>query len=515
MSSLKRSAVHISLITLASSVVNLLVDILLAASLGAGASMDAYLVANLVPGMLVASLPSVLSSLFIPSFRRIAAAEGEAAAWLAASRLFNGLFLVCVMIVAALLPLAHSVIALTAPGLPPERSDLAASLLRWLLVAGLIQSLSGFLAGLCNATRSFLAPAVAGLLQNVGTAAGVYFLVHRLGVSALPIAICVSALAQFLLLAPTLLRAPGHSWRLSLGSDEMRRSQSLLLLMLLSSLVYQGLGWCDRLVGSFLPAGSLSYLSYGGRLGVFLANFMAVGIGTVAFVKFSEDAARPERSDFADSLERSMRALTLALLPALAVLLTVREPLLRLLFQRRSFTPEAALNTGWAVLCYAGLFFAVGVGRPLTLAFLALQDARTPLKINLACLAAYVPLSATLALPLSLGHIGLALASSLVHLANFVAHMLLLQRRVPSLDWSLWLRYARRVAAVSAVGILPCLALHPLIVLLPTPRMWQDLLTLAVGGSCWLLQLVYLWARGDDLLRELNGLLPRPLRLTP
>ena len=110
----------------------------------------------------------------------------------------------------------------------------------------------------------------------------------------------------------------------------------------------------ERIIASFLPAGTLTALSWGLKIISTLAELLAGTIGTVALPALSRAVVRQDRQEehrtFQDTLEIGMVLIS----PAVLFCLMLPRHIVRLIFERGNFTADAAaLMT--SVFFYYGL----------------------------------------------------------------------------------------------------------------------------------------------------------------
>jgi putative peptidoglycan lipid II flippase len=129
-----------------------------------------------------------------------------------------------------------------------------------------------------------------------------------------------------------------------------------------------------------------------------------------------------------ETLSSALRLAFFVILPAMAGLIFLRQPILNLLFQRGAFSAFSTEMTAQALLYYSlGLAAFAGV-RIMAPVFYSFQDTRTPVNVAFFSLIANAGLGALLMGPLK--HGGLALATSLSAGVNFVLLGFLLRRKI-------------------------------------------------------------------------------------
>ena len=144
---------------------------------------------------------------------------------------------------------------------------------------------------------------------------------------------------------------------------------------------------------------------------------IGVALAIAALPHFSILAARADRQGIGRAFTTTLNLLFFLILPASAGIIVLREPIIRLIFERGAFTLEASRLTADALLYYALGIWAIAGARIAVAALHAVQDFKTPLQAALICIG--VNLLCGLLLMKSMGHRGLALAISIAAAVNF------------------------------------------------------------------------------------------------
>jgi putative peptidoglycan lipid II flippase len=114
-------------------------------------------------------------------------------------------------------------------------------------------------------------------------------------------------------------------------------------------------------------------------------------------------------------------------LPAAAALMTIAQPVIRVLFERGNFGPHETEATAQALMAFAAGLPAYVLVKALVPAFFARENTATPVRVAGAAMVVNVVLNLILA-PL-IGHVGMALSTALAAWFNVVALAVLLARR--------------------------------------------------------------------------------------
>jgi putative peptidoglycan lipid II flippase len=187
---------------------------------------------------------------------------------------------------------------------------------------------------------------------------------------------------------------------------------------LLGTAVYQINVFVDTIFASFLPGGSVSYLFYADRLLEFPLGIFAIAIGMASLPSLSGLASQGKLEEFKNTLSFTFRLTSFISIPAMIGLISLKTPIVNLLFQRGMFDQIATAMTAKALLYYSVGLWAIAGARTIAPAFYSLQDTRTPLKIAVICLMTNIALIAIFIFFTPLQHGGLALATSLSSVLN-------------------------------------------------------------------------------------------------
>lgn len=476
-----------------SRVLGFLRETALAAQFGASSATDAYLVASTIPNMVFASITSAVLAAFIPVYTGSLLKDR-----VAAYRSINNVFTVLLLLTAAAslsgILLAPWVVRLLAPGFSGNQYDEAVHLTRWMMPSMLGLAASALASGVLQAQQRFTAPALVGVAANVVLIGSILWLGPVIGIVGVAFGTLAGAAAQVLIQLPSLYKAgyryqPVIDWR----DPTLRQLGALLGPVLLSTAATQFGLIVDRVLASRLAEGSISALNYASRLYILPHSVFVTALVTVLFPTFTRFAAERDLTALGNMVERGLRIILITVLPLAAGMALLREPLVRVLFERGAFDASDTQATAVALLFFSLGLPAVAVTELLQRAYFALQDTRSPMWVGAGTVALNVILNFALVGPLA--HGGLALATSLAATAGAVALLAGLRRRLVCLT-RLGLTTTLLKSAIATAALAPAVlgAYFLSSLLFPHPGKLYDLLTLAsaaVSGA--LTYAVMLW----------------------
>jgi putative peptidoglycan lipid II flippase len=457
--------------TMASRLLGFARDMLIAARLGAGPIGDAFFVALRLPNLFRQLFgEGAFNAAFVPAFAGAYALDGPAKARALANSLAGLMTLSLSGLVAIGIIFMPQLLFVLAPGFVGEalRFPLAVELTRITFPYLLFICLAALVSGVLNGMDRFAAAAAAPVLFNLISMAALLGLTPYVATPAHALAwgVVASGLVQLLMLIVA-ARVAGMAIN-PLSVPRLTPEVRGVLRRMGPGLVGAGVTQLNLaigiIIGSLLPAGAVSFLYYADRISQLPLGVIGAAVGTALLPLLS----RQLRTGKALSAHRSQnRAIELTLafaLPAAFAMACVARPIIGTLFERGAFDAAATAATSLALVAYAVGLPAFVLVKALTPGFFARGDTATPVKVAMGVVA--LNLALNLVLTRILGHVGIALATSLASWTNvLVLGWLLTRRRQLVLDRRLRRAVPRLLAAalvMSAVLLALQAAIFPL-----------------------------------------------------
>jgi putative peptidoglycan lipid II flippase len=437
-----RSAGLIAAGTVASRVLGLLRDVLIAAIFGATSARSAFVIAYSLPFFVQRLfLGGTLSIVFIPAITRVLV-QGEQED---IDRVVSSTFTLVLMIGAATavagVAAAPLLVPIAAPGYlrtNPGVLTTAVELTRVMFVSMAFLALSAFATGYLNAHRRFGTPALAPVVFNVVIIASVYVLARKIGILGVAISFLLGWAAQFFVQLPE-ARAAGFRWRLSVDASHpaIREMGRLAVPAMLGLAVIEINSNVGRFFASYLhPQPGVDYLAvldYAFQLVQAPVSIFALSIATALFPTMARHAATDTRA-LRDAASLGLRGVLFTMMPVTAWILVGSPLIVRVIFQRGAFGPAATAAVAVGFVGYAVGAVPYAAYYIVTRTFYALHDMRTPVKVGLYMVA--LNALGDFVLMQWFGHLGIALATSIVGFSNVAVLMWILRRRLGRLDGS-------------------------------------------------------------------------------
>lgn len=458
---LARSAGLIGVATMASRVLGLVRDQVLAYYFGAGHAMDAFNVAFRIPNLLRDLFAEgAMSAAFVPTFIRRLTTAGRADALRLGNVVINVLALGTLLLVGLGMLFARPLVTLFAEhyAAVPGKIDLAIGLARVIFPFLTLVAVAAVCMGMLNSLRRFFIPALSPAMFNIAAILVIPTLVplFRIGgiepIFAAAVAVLVGGVGQVALQWPA-LRREGFHYRpiLALRDPGLRE---ILIRMGPGTL---GLAAApinvliNMLVATSQGEGAISWLGYAFRLMYLPIGLFGLSIATAAVPSLSRDAALHDLAAMRRTLSSGLRMMLVLNVPATIGLMVLGQPIVSLLFERGSFTPADTAATAAALVFYAPGLIGYSMVKIAVPSFYAIHETRTPVLVSLVTVAFNITLSLTLVNVL--GYRGLALGTAVSSILNALLLLWALQKRLGGLDGRrIAVTFTKALAAALVMG---------------------------------------------------------------
>ncbi|MFH1890007.1 MAG: murein biosynthesis integral membrane protein MurJ [Candidatus Kuenenbacteria bacterium] len=443
--SITGGAIIIAVFSVASKMLALFRDRLLASGFGAGDILDAYYAAFKLPDLIFNTLVlGALSAAFIPVFIALKnkSAQSNGAMeqwsnqinhWQMSSAVMNIIFLAMLVLGVVFFVLAKPLMGLIAPGFIGEKLELAASMTRIMLISILFFGISNVLSGILQATKRFMMFALAPVMYNAGIIFGIVFLVGRMGPVGLAWGVVVGAGLHLAVQLPSVIRA-GFKWQpvLFLKEKAVKKIGKLMLPRTLGLAVGQINQLVITIIGSTLIAGSIAVFNLAFNLASVPVSVFAISFAVASFPALSESAAKKDKEKFVLQLSRTVRKILYLIIPVSVFMIALRAQTVRLILGSGAFDWRATVFTADTLGYFCISLFAQGLVPVLARAFYARHDTKTPVIAGLFSVGVNILLS--LVLSRTMGVMGLALSFSISSILNVILLAVILKYRVGFLD---------------------------------------------------------------------------------
>ncbi|MEM1404562.1 MAG: murein biosynthesis integral membrane protein MurJ [Pseudomonadota bacterium] len=468
---LLRSSAVVGAMTMLSRVLGLARDVILATVVGATANADAFFIAFKIPNFLRRLFAEgAFSQAFVPVLAECREEGGAAAVRILIDRVAGALGGILLLLTVVTIAASPVVAAVFAPGFvgQPEKFSVTADLIRITFPYLMLISLTGMCGAILNSYGRFAVPAFTPVLLNVSliSAALVAAPHFEEPVFALAWGVFLAGVIQLLFQLPFLYRLdlvprprfdPGHA--------RVRQVMTLMVPAMFGVSVSQINLLLDTILASFLPTGSVSWLYYSDRLTELPLGVFGIAVATVILPSLSAHKAAGQDEHYANTLDWAVRAVLLIGAPATVALLILAKPILVTLFLYGELGERDVSMATLSLYAYSLGLCAFMLIKVLAPGFYARKDMVTPVKIGIVAMVSNMALNVVLVLPLliyfNVGHVGLALATSLSAFINAGLLWYRLRRDGVYQFAPVWPRYLGRLLVSSLIMGAVLLAVRP------------------------------------------------------
>lgn len=428
--------------TMASRVLGLAREQVMAHLFGANDQMDAFNVAFRLPN-LVRDLfaEGAMSAAFVPTFTRHLQARGRDAAWTLGRRALTALLIVTGVIAVAGIVAAPAMTRVFAGGFAsvPGKLELTIQLTRVMFPFLVLVAAAVAMMGMLNALGRFFIPALSPAMFNVASivsAVALVPLMPRWGldpVMGLAIGVLLGGLGQVLMQWP-LLHREGFRFR----PDTTFRDPALHEILLLMGPGTVGLAatqfnvYVNTVLATSQESGAVSWLNFAFRILYLPVGIFGVSLATAALPMLSRQAAANDTVALRHTVSHASRLMLMLNIPATFGLVVLAVPIVRLIFERGQFGPTDTLAVAAALIAYSPGLLGYSLVKVLSPTFYAMRDARTPVMVSIASVLVNAALN--IAFVRVYGYLGLAVGTALASLVNAGLLLWLLRRRLGGID---------------------------------------------------------------------------------
>jgi putative peptidoglycan lipid II flippase len=417
--SILRAAVSVGAAGIFVKVLATFKEVAVASVYGRSDAMDAFLVAALIPNLLVNLISESMNQALVPTLVRVREQQGRERAQqlLSSSMLWMCLLLAVVSVAMALA--ARGLFPLIASHFPAAKLTLAVHLFYCILPVVLITGVATNCTAVLNTVDRFAIPALAPIVISIAIIGGALFFGGRIGIWAMVWSTLIGSLLHAALVAGMMHRR-GYRFRLWWhGMDEPTREVAGQYgPVLLSSVVSSGGLLVDQAMAAMLVAGSVSALAYANRFVSVVLTLLAGAISTAIVPYLSRMIAMHDWTGCRHTLRTWVRLTALISIPIAILVIAGARPIVRVALQHGQFGPRDTIVVATVLAMYAIQIPFFVVSRVHYRFVVAMR--RTDLVLYCGMLNLVLDIVLNLALMHWFGVAGIALATSLWMVSTFL-----------------------------------------------------------------------------------------------
>jgi putative peptidoglycan lipid II flippase len=322
-------------------------ELIVAGYFGVSETVDAFLIAFLLPMFAINVLAGSFSSALMPTYIRTRDDKGmEAAQKLFSSIMTLGIvFLVAAAIVLA--TLSPLLLPLLASGFSSNAMELTQNLFYWLLPVLVFSGIGQLYSTAMNAEERFVIVALTPAVTPVCAVIFLVLLIDTWGIDALAAGTLFGSAIEMVILASVAVQR-GISLRPRWGkmTDELRVVVGQYIPMVSGAFLMSGTVLVDQAMAAMLEPGSVATLNFANRVVALILGVGSMALGTAVLPHFSRMVADEDWKSVRYTFRAYARLIVLFSIPITALLFLFSEEIIRLLFERGAFSSEDAKLVG-------------------------------------------------------------------------------------------------------------------------------------------------------------------------
>lgn len=467
---------------LASRILGLVRDRLLAGTFGAGPELDIYFAAFRIPDFIYALLiTGGISAVFLPVFSGVFQRDSDAG-WKFVNNVLD-IFSACLVALCAALALFTPLLMhLIAPGFSGEQKEMTILLTRIMFLSPIIFGISSIFSGVLHYFNKFLIYSLAPVLYNLGIIVGIIFFVPYFGLQGLAYGVIFGA---FLYLVVQIPAAKNSGWSLKFvfqpRDPSLRKIFKLMLPRTLGTSAYQLNLLFITAIASTLGTGSIAVFNFSNNLQYIPIGLIGISFAMAVFPALSRSWTQNNKEKFLHQFHSVFSQVLFLTVPISVLMFLLRAQIVRLILGTGQFGWLETRLTAASLGVFALGIFAASLVPVIARAFFSLHDTRTPAYIGVVSVILNILLSFFFVLVFSTQNIlrevfvrvldlpdignvsiiALPLAISLSSIIQFILLMARFNNKLEDLRMKEVWRSARKIiVAGSACGLIAYLAIH-------------------------------------------------------
>ncbi len=375
------SAILLGISAVASGILGLVSDIILAGKFGVGSESNIYFAAFRVPD-LVYNLLIVggLGIAFLPIFAEYYSKDKEEA-WKMTSLVLNIFLFLLILISLVLFIFTPVLIKFIAPGFSLSEKALAISLTRIMFLSPIFFGLSSIFSGVLQYFNRFVIYAICPILYNLGIIFGMVVLEPRFGVLGLAYGVIIGAFLHLVIQIPFVINS-GFSYK-PFFDFKFPAIKRIFYLMVprVFALAGQQINLMVITAIASTISGGIAIFNFSNAIFSFPIAIIGTSFAIAVFPTLSRHWANGQKKEFFDNFSVTFRQILFLAIPISILLFILRAQIIRLVygtFGANRFDWLATKLTAASLGIFSFGILASALIPFIFRAFFALKDTKTP-----------------------------------------------------------------------------------------------------------------------------------------
>ncbi|MGL6106533.1 murein biosynthesis integral membrane protein MurJ [Romboutsia sp.] len=427
MNKIIRASAGLFIITILAKILGFIRETVLVSNYGASMTTDAYITAMNIPNILFAVIASALATTLIPIFFQVEKERGEEKSLEFLNNIIS--IVIIATIILAILgyifaqPLTH-IFAIQFSG---EKLAMATNFTKTMIFGMIFIALSNIMISFLQIKGNFIIPGMMAIPYNIIVILIILF--SNNNVEILAIGTFIAMISQFLFQFVFAIKN-GFKYRfyINVKDEYIKKMLPLILPVFLAVGVRQINIIVDRSLASTLGDGMITVLNSANKLNEFALGLFISTIAVVIYPFIAKLSIDGDKESLITIVKKSINTIIILITPVSIGAIVLAEPIVRIIYERGSFTPSATNLTASALAFYSIGMIGSGVTTILNQVFYAFKDTNKPMKI--ASLSVVINIILAITLIKYIGHIGLAFATSIASILGSIILFVNLKNKI-------------------------------------------------------------------------------------
>lgn len=421
--SIIKTTIIVSLIVLVGKVLGFFREAIIAAIFGANVQTDAFFFAQNMPAMIFPAVCSSISTAFLSQFVVRQEQKGYTNVDRYASKILNSTILIGFGLGLLGIVLSPILVSVFGPGFTDVGKNLAIHYTKLIMGAFVLNMIQYMFCAILNSRNIFIASQVAGLLYNVVIIILTLVFGNSNYADILMISVIIGLIVQDIVLFLFLYKRFNYQFLSRPFDKEFWGLFITAMPILVGNCAIQINTIIDQILGSMLPSGALSSLTYSMTLITFVTSIFVTSLSTVLYPNLSSSFAKGDQNKFRKMISENLYLLSYILVPITVLAIVLSNDIVTIVYGRGEFDAVAIKFTSLALKCYSPMILFVGFREILNKAFFSHQNNKIPMYNTI--IGSIVNAMVSIALLNILGVGGIAIGTTV---ATFVTTGLLMYR---------------------------------------------------------------------------------------
>ncbi|MBE5749324.1 MAG: murein biosynthesis integral membrane protein MurJ [Clostridiales bacterium] len=426
--SLVGQGLFLSFVAIMASILSFAKEAIFANYFGVSEIADAYTVAIQVPEILFAVVWESINAVVIPLYTEKLHNEGKKGANRFISNFFSIVGLICILFVALGEIFTAAVVKVTSPGLSDTAHALAVDLMRWVLPVLIFEGVIRVATGVLNVHKQFVVPKILTTVRNIGVIVFLVAFSSRFGVFAAAFGFLCGIAIECVLCYLTMLKNERFSLYVNFKDPFLIKAGRMAVPLIIGIGINELNQIADKIIASFLIAGSISSLNYASKLSSIIHGLLLSNVITIMYPTFSRLAAEGDREKLTETFVKTVRIAIMLCVPIIFGGIFLRQEIVSIAFMRGAFDQASVDQVSVLFSYYLATTFFVTVNSIGVKVFTSCYDTKTPAVIS--SIGVVINIALNIVLAIYLGVVGLVIATLISSAIVTIACLIVVHKKI-------------------------------------------------------------------------------------